>query len=83
MSVSTDDFSFSNWLEFENSAYSFLKGLTFMTNEEEISNLIFRIAIYYNIDETVTFPFHLSKKMINKIHEMKLFIEINGYPSTN
>ncbi len=83
ISVSTDDFSFSNWLEFENSAYSFLKGLTFMTNEEEISNLIFRIAIYYNIDETVIFPFHLSKKMINKIHEMKLFIEINGYPSTN
>lgn len=83
ISVSTDDFSFSNWLEFENSAYSFLKGLTFMTNEEEISNLIFRIAIYYNIDETVIFPFHLSKKMINKIHEMKLFIETNGYPSTN
>lgn len=82
ISVSTDDFSFSNWLEFEN-AYSFLKGLTFMTNEEEISNLIFRIAIYYNTDETVIFPFHLSKKMINKIHEMKLSVEINDYPSTN
>ncbi|MCO2040390.1 hypothetical protein FA409_14140 [Pseudomonas aeruginosa] len=83
MSVSTDDFSFSNWLEFENNAYSFLKGLTLMTNEEEISNLIFRIAIYYNTDETVIFTFHLSKKMINKIHKMKLSVEINGYPSTN
>ncbi|HFH2984897.1 TPA: hypothetical protein ACXJYT_005913, partial [Pseudomonas aeruginosa] len=83
ISVSTDDFSFSNWLEFENNAYSFLKGLTLMTNEEEISNLIFRIAIYYNTDETVIFPFHLSKKMINKIHKMKLSVEINGYPSTN
>ncbi len=83
ISVSTDDFSFSNWLEFENNAYSFLKGLTLMTNEEEISNLIFRIAIYYNTDETVISPFHLSKKMINKIHKMKLSVEINGYPSTN
>ncbi len=83
ISVSTDDFSFSNWLEFENNAYSFLKGLTLMTNEEEISNLIFRIAIYYNTDETFIFPFHLSKKMINKIHKMKLSVEINGYPSTN
>ncbi len=83
ISVSTDDFSFSNWLEFENNAYSFLKGLTLMTNEEEISNLIFRIAIYYNTDETVIFPFHFSKKMINKIHKMKLSVEINGYPSTN
>lgn len=83
ISASTDDFSFSNWLEFENNAYSFLKGLTLMTNEEEISNLIFRIAIYYNTDETFIFPFHLSKKMINKIHKMKLSVEINGYPSTN
>lgn len=83
ISVSTDDFSFSNWLEFENNAYSFLKGLTLMTNEEEISNLIFRIAIYYKTDETFIFPFHLSKKMINKIHKMKLSVEINGYPSTN
>lgn len=83
ISVSTDDFSFSNWLEFENNAYSFLKGLTLMTNEEEISNLTFRIAIYYNTDETFIFPFHLSKKMINKIHKMKLSVEINGYPSTN
>ena len=83
ISVSTDDFSLSNWLEFENNAYSFLKGLTFMTNEEKISNLIFRIAIYYNTDETVIFPFHLSKKMINKIHKMKLSVETNGYPSTN
>ncbi len=83
ISVSTDDFSFSNWLEFENNAYSFLKGLTLMTNEEEISNLIFRIATYYNTDETFIFPFHLSKKMINKIHKMKLSVEINGYPSTN
>ncbi len=37
ISVSTDDFSFSNWMEFENNAYSFLKGLTFMTNEEKLA----------------------------------------------
>ncbi len=46
ISVSTNDFSLSNWLEFENNAYSFLKGLTLMTSEEEVSKLIFRIAIY-------------------------------------
>ncbi|MCS8265589.1 hypothetical protein N0497_29270 [Pseudomonas aeruginosa] len=80
ISVSSNDFSFSSWPEFEKNTYDFLENLNFMSSEKELDALALRIAIYYDIEETVIFPFCFSNSLIKKAYEMKLSLEINGYP---
>lgn len=83
ISVSSDDFSFSSWPEFEKNTYDFLENLNFMSSEKELDALALRIAIYYDIEETVIFPFCFSNDLIKKAYEMKLSLEINGYPCSS
>ncbi len=80
ISVSSNEFSFSSWPEFEKNTYDFLENLNFLSSEKELDALALRIAIYYDIEETVIFPFCFSNGLIKKAYEMKLSLEINGYP---
>lgn len=80
LSISVDDFEFQNWLVFDDLVCAFIEGLSIFGSQLVLEEAIFRVAVYYSLDETLVFPFRMSKRLIQLISEVALSVDITGYP---
>ncbi|MNP85800.1 hypothetical protein D3C76_1856910 [compost metagenome] len=48
-----------------------------------LDDSVFRVAIYYNINETVVLPLTLSRALIKRISDMSLSLDATGYPCSD
>jgi len=53
LSISMNDFDFNDWLVFDKTACDFIEGLKVLGERLALEDSVFRIAIYYSLDETV------------------------------
>ncbi|HEX7048140.1 MAG TPA: hypothetical protein VF275_11280 [Gammaproteobacteria bacterium] len=59
---------------------AFLRSLCSISDVLEPHMTTLRIGVYYDIEETVVFPFFLSSSSIRKIASLSLSLEATGYP---
>lgn len=59
---------------------NFLQGLTVYAEAIKQSQGTLRIGIFYNLCETVVFPFRLSIETIKLLCELNLSVDATGYP---
>lgn len=83
LSISINDFEFKDWLVFDKSACDFIDGLKILGERLELEDSVFRIAIYYSLDETVVLPLKLSKSLVKLISELSLSLDMTGYPCSD
>lgn len=80
ISISTQEFSFCEWADFELALIEFLRSL------ENVKSYIFnlnsriRFGMFYNLNETVVFPFFLSKEIVGLLNEFGFSMEVSCYP---
>ena len=79
LSISVDDFEFQNWSEFDKFSCEFIDGLKCVVGRLILDDSVFRVAIYYNINETVVLPLTLSRALIKRISDMSLSLDATGY----
>ncbi len=59
---------------------AFLQSLTMYSEAIKKSRGALRLGIFYDLRETVVFPFRLSAEIVKTIGELNLSIDATGYP---
>lgn len=59
---------------------SFLTSLNKYEKSIRNSNGELQLGIFYNLNESLVFPFRLSAKLVHALSELKLSIDVTGYP---
>ncbi|MEJ5908044.1 hypothetical protein V7V80_25510 [Pseudomonas kermanshahensis] len=83
LSISINDFDFNDWLVFDKTACDFIEGLKVLGERLALEDSVFRIAIYYSLDETVVLPLKFSKSLVKLISELSLSLDMTGYPCSD
>jgi hypothetical protein len=83
LSISVDDFEFQDWSEFDRCAHDFIGGLNFISCRLALENSVFKVAIYYNINETAVLPLRISSSLIKRISDMSFSLDATGYPCSD
>jgi hypothetical protein len=83
LSISINDFDFNDWLVFDKTACNFIEGLKVLGERLALEDSVFRIAIYYSLDETVVLPLKFSKSLVKLISELSLSLDMTGYPCSD
>lgn len=60
----------------------FLRILTIQAEAVKQSHGMLRLGIFYDLSETVVFPFRLSIETIRVLGELNLSVDVTGYPCT-
>lgn len=58
----------------------FLQGLTAQAEAVKQSQGVLRLGIFYDLRETVVFPFRLSVETVKALCELNLSVDATGYP---
>lgn len=83
ISISINDFDFNDWLVFDKTACDFIEGLKVLGERLALEDSVFRIAVYYSLDETVVLPLKFSKSLVKLISELSLSLDMTGYPCSD
>ncbi|GHS81134.1 hypothetical protein PAGU2196_19680 [Pseudomonas sp. PAGU 2196] len=83
LSIWINDFDFNDWLVFDKTACSFIEGLKVLGERLALEDSVFRIAIYYSLDETVVLPLRFSKSLVKLVSELSLSLDMTGYPCSD
>jgi hypothetical protein len=83
LSISINDFDFNDWLVFDKTVCNFIEGLKVLGERLALEDSVFRIAIYYGLDETVVLPLKFSKSLVKLISELSLSLDMTGYPCSD
>ncbi|MBC3499367.1 hypothetical protein HU764_000665 [Pseudomonas sp. SWRI100] len=83
LSISINDFDFNDWLVFDKTACDFIEGLKVLGERLALEDSVFRIAVYYSLDETVVLPLKFSKSLVKLISELSLSLDMTGYPCSD
>jgi len=83
LSIWINDFDFNDWLVFDKTACSFIEGLKVLGERLALEDSVFRIAIYYSLDETVALPLRFSKSLVKLVSELSLSLDMTGYPCSD
>jgi len=83
LSISINDFDFNDWLVFDKTACDFIEGLKVLGERLALEDSVFRIAVYYSLDETAVLPLKFSKSLVKLISELSLSLDMTGYPCSD
>ncbi|WEL56062.1 hypothetical protein PZ739_02540 [Pseudomonas kermanshahensis] len=83
LSISINDFDFNDWLVLDKIACNFIEGLKVLGDRLALEDSVFRIAIYYSLDETIVLPLKFSKSLIKLVSELSLSLDMTGYPCSD
>jgi hypothetical protein len=67
-------------LALEEAVRTFLQGLSMQADAVRRAQGVLRIGVFYDLQETVVFPFRLSANVVKQIAELSLSIDATGYP---
>ncbi len=60
--------------------HDFLSNLTSFSETIRKHQGVLRLGVFYDIEESVVFPFRLSREVIKSIADLNLSIDATGYP---
>lgn len=83
LSISIGSFEFQSWSEFDRFACEFLDNLKCMQGRIALDHSVFRIAIFYDVNETVVMPLMISRELIKRISDMSFSLDVTGYPCSD